>query len=165
MPKKQAHTKYLLDEATPTVENKCFYVILMGSLLVAYYTVHSFYDRPAVEQTTTFDKAVVPSTRQAYMGGKLRVAILCIGGYRVFDGTWPSHKRFIADVISRHHSTALVHQFVCTPGGKYPTGFEVIHYCCWQYSRAPVYEVRGLLGDLCVRYPRRLRCCKRVVVS
>jgi len=54
--------------------------------------------------------------------GELTVAVLILGTYRVFDGTWPSHQRFIYDPIRLDPSTKYLDIFTCTETHKVPAG-------------------------------------------
>ena len=54
--------------------------------------------------------------------GDLRIAVLVIGQYRVFDGVWPSHLRFMYEPIRRHERTQTLDVFTCTDTGKLPIG-------------------------------------------
>ena len=48
---------------------------------------------------------------------KLRIACLVVGGYRVYDGTWPGHEKYLYKPLRKHPTTAYLHVFVCTDIG------------------------------------------------
>jgi len=54
--------------------------------------------------------------------GELTVAVIILGRYRVFDGTWPSHQRFIYNPIRLDPTTKYLDVFTCTDTHKFPAG-------------------------------------------
>jgi hypothetical protein len=54
--------------------------------------------------------------------GQLTVAVLVLGMYRVFDGTWPSHQRFLYDPIRFDPTTKYLDVFTCIDTHKVPAG-------------------------------------------
>jgi hypothetical protein len=54
--------------------------------------------------------------------GEQTVAVIVLGSYRVFDGTWPSHQRFIYDPIRLDPTTKYLDVFTCTDTHKIPAG-------------------------------------------
>ena len=54
--------------------------------------------------------------------GQLSVAVLVVGSYRVFDGTWPSHQRFLYDPIRFDPTTKYLDVFTCIDTHKIPAG-------------------------------------------